>query len=259
MYRMLLFDLDGTLLRSDKTISDRTKAALELCRKAGYFIGISTSRGWQSTCAFLDAVKPDVLISSGGALIQRRGASVYQAELTPAETETIIARARAVCGSGCAITVDTLDTHYRNFRTPPEEMDKSWGDIVYTDLAQFSEPALKVCVEIPDEAQAGRLKAALPECDCVRFSDGFWYKFTRRGITKRKALEEACRACGIRPEELISFGDDYADIEMLEASGLGVAMGNAIPEVKAAADVVIGGNDEDGIARWLEQLTAGSV
>ncbi len=49
MYRLLLFDLDGTLLRSDKTISDRTKAALDLCRKNGYLIGASTSRGEQNT------------------------------------------------------------------------------------------------------------------------------------------------------------------------------------------------------------------
>ncbi len=252
MYRMLLFDLDGTLLRSDKTISDRTKAMLDLCREKGYLIGVSTSRGERNTYAFLDAVKPDILISSGGALIQWRGEYIYKAEFTPEETKNMIARARAVCGSTCEITVDTLNTHYWNYKTDPKALDKSWGDSVYTDFENFNEPALKVCVEIFDEKQAKQLKAELPGCDCVRFSDGFWYKFTKRGITKKKALEEVCRACGIQTAEIISFGDDYADIEMLKESGLGIAMGNAIPEVKAAADVVIESNDEDGIAQWLE-------
>ena len=58
---------------------------------------------------------------------------------------------------------------------------------------------------------------------------------------------------GITPAEITAFGDDFADIGMLALCGTGVAMGNAIPEVKAAADVIIGGNDEDGIAAYLTQ------
>ena len=52
-------------------------------------------------------------------------------------------------------------------------------------------------------------------------------------------------------EDIIAFGDDYADIGMLKMAGIGVAMGNAIEAVKEIADVVIGTNDEDGIAEWL--------
>ncbi|MDE7295402.1 MAG: HAD hydrolase family protein, partial [Oscillospiraceae bacterium] len=64
---------------------------------------------------------------------------------------------------------------------------------------------------------------------------------------------EACAAAKISPEEVTAFGDDLADIPMLRACGLGVAMGNAVKEVKQAADFVIGSNDEEGIAKYLEE------
>ena len=86
----------------------------------------------------------------------------------------------------------------------------------------------------------------------VRFSDGFWYKITKKGATKESAIKMICDKCGIELSNVIAFGDDYADIAMLRVSGLGIAMGNAIKEVKEAADIVIGSNDEDGIAVYLE-------
>ena len=61
-----------------------------------------------------------------------------------------------------------------------------------------------------------------------------------------------CDKCGIKLSNVIAFGDDYADIDMLKLSGIGIAMGNAIKEVKEAADIIIGSNDEDGIAVYLE-------
>ena len=75
-----------------------------------------------------------------------------------------------------------------------------------------------------------------------------------RGVTKEAAILKACAACGIGPEEITAFGDDYADMGMLRLCGRGIAMGNALDVVKEAADIVIGSNDEDGIAVYLESL-----
>ncbi len=65
---------------------------------------------------------------------------------------------------------------------------------------------------------------------------------------------EICSLCGIKVDEIIAFGDDYADIGMLELCGKGIAMGNAINEVKEKADEIIGSNDEDGIAEYLSSV-----
>ena len=136
--KLLLFDLDGTLLQSDKTISTRTLSALKKCRENDILIGVSTSRSEQNSLVFLNELMPDILISSGGALVKYKTEYIYRAEFSEEETNVIIA-----------------------------------------------------------------------------------------------------------------FGDDYADIGMLELCGTGVAMGNAIDEVKERADIVIGSNDEDGIAGFI--------
>lgn len=250
--KLLLFDLDGTLLRSDKTISPRTLKALRSCREKGILLGVSTSRSEQNAFSFVKELQPDILITSGGALVKRGGEYLYKAEFSEEETKRMIAAARQVCGADCEITIDTVDAHYWNYKTDPKKQDQSWGDSIYTDFGDFHERSLKMCVEIFDAQQAGQLQATLADCDCVRFSDGYWYKFTKKTATKEKAILELCAVCGITTEEITAFGDDYADIGMLELCGMGIAMGNAIEEVKKRADSVIGSNDEDGIAAYLE-------
>lgn len=249
--RLLLFDLDGTLLRSDKTISQATGKALYGCREKGILIGVSTARGEQNALPFIEELQPDVLITSGGALVKYNGEYIYKAEFSKEKTKQMIALAREVCGADCEITIDTVDSHYWNYRVDPKKQDHSWGDSIYTDFKDFEESSLKICVEIFEEAQAMRLRQLLDWCDCIRFSDGYWYKFTQKAATKERAIQELCSVCGIGAEEITAFGDDYADIGMLHLCGTGIAMGNAISEVKEQADLVIGGNDEDGIAAYL--------
>lgn len=250
-YKLLLFDLDGTLLRSDKTISQTTLKALQKCREKGILIGVSTSRGEPNTLPFIAELQPDVLITSGGALVKYNGKYIYKAEFSSEETRQMISFAREVCGIGCEITIDTLDSHYWNYKINPKKQDHSWGDSIYTDFINFEKSSLKMCVEIFEDRQVRQLKKLLNGCDCIRFSDGYWYKFTKKTATKERAIMEICSACGIKSEEIIAFGDDYADIGMLELCGKGIAMGNAINEVKEKADRIIGSNDEDGIAEYL--------
>lgn len=252
--KLLLFDLDGTLLRSDKTVSEKNLKALSKCREKGVLIGVATSRGEQNTLSFLSKFTPDILITSGGALVKLRDEYIYRAEFSEDETRRIIAAVREVCGADCEITADTANSHYWNYKTDPKEQDPSWGSSIYTDFEDFEKRSLKICAEIFDSDRAERLMGLLPECDCKRFSDGYWYKFTKKGITKEKAAAEVCFKCGINADEIIAFGDDFADAGMLEFCGTGVAMGSAIDEIKAKADIVIGGNDEDSIAEFLEKL-----
>lgn len=257
MEKLLLFDLDGTLLKSDKTISAHTLEVLAKCRNKGYLVGVSTSRSEQNCLSFLGELKPDILITSGGALIKKNEKYIYKAVFSIKRTNELIESAREVCGADCEITIDTTDTHYWNYRIDPKKVDKSWGDSVWTDFSDFSEEALKMCVEIFDEDKAKQLEEILTDCDCLRFSDGFWYKYTKKGVTKENSIKIVCDSCDISISDIIAFGDDYADIGLLEAAGIGIAMGNAIDDVKAIADIVIGSNDEDGIAVYLESILAG--
>ena len=88
--KLLLFDLDGTLLQSDKTISTRTLSALKKCRGNDILIDVSTSRSEQNSLVFLNELMPDILISSGGALVKYKTEYIYRAEFSEEETNVMI-------------------------------------------------------------------------------------------------------------------------------------------------------------------------
>ena len=252
--KLLLFDLDGTLLQSDKTISKRALQAIRKFRERGVLIGVSTSRAEHNCMTFLPELNPDLLIASGGAVVKFRDTYIYTSEFSVEETRAMIACAREICGADCEIAIDTLDAHYWNYKEDPQKADATWGATIYTDFADYAEKALKFCVEIFDETLACELAVRLSDCDCQRFFGSAWYKFTKKEATKENAIRKACEACGVALDAVMAFGDDGPDIGMLRLCGTGVAMGNAIDAVKEAADVVIGSNDADGIAEYLEAL-----
>ena len=81
----------------------------------------------------------------------------------------------------------------------------------------------------------------------------FAFEFTAQGIDKAKALDTVLSPMGIEAKDVVAFGDGHNDRTMIEYAGLGVAMENAVEELKLAADRVTASNDEDGIARVLEE------
>ena len=252
--KLLLFDLDGTLLRSDKIISDSSIETLEKCRETGLLIGVSTSRSQQNSLKYIAELAPEIIVSSGGALITYKNEPVYKAEFSVNEVNQIIRTAREICGADCEITVDTLDSHYWNYKIDPKAVDKQWEGTAYCDFSEdFPEPSLKICVEIADDEIAHRLCSELKEYDSIRFTDGNWYKFTKKEATKENAIVKLCEILGISEKNVMAFGDDLADIGMLKMCGIGVAMGNAVDEVKEVSDIVIGTHDEDGIAVFLDE------
>ncbi|MDI9499181.1 MAG: HAD family hydrolase [Bacillota bacterium] len=252
MMKLLLFDLDETLLTSAKTISPRTLAALDACRARGLLLGVSTSRGEHNVRLCMGDFHPDILVASGGAVVIMGDERIHEAAIPVVETRFVIDAARRICGDDCGFSVDTADAHYGNFEVDPRYVYMNWGESIYSDFRDFTLPALKISVEIPDPEKAAALRSLLPHLDFEHFSGGCWYKFTRQGATKEHSIEVVCAALDISPGEIVAFGDDNSDIGMLRSCGIGVAMGNAIEAVKAAADIVIGGNDEDGIAAYLE-------
>lgn len=249
---LLLFDLDGTLLKTDKTISYKTIEAIDRCKETGHLIGISTARSESNSEKFLTQVKPDLIISSGGAIVRFRGNIIYEAGFTKEETKKIIETALYIGGEEREITVDTIDAHYWNYKILPAEQDASWGETVYTNYKNFAYSALKICVQLPNDFYAEEIAKSVDDCNHIRFSDGEWYKFSKAQATKEMALTNIIKKINCSLEDITAFGDDYSDIGMLKMCGKGIAMGNAIDAVKEIADEVIGTNDDDGIAEWLK-------
>lgn len=249
MVRLLSMDLDDTLLRTDKTISERTLGVLSRCRQRGVRIAFNTARGESRCLPFIARVQPDFVISSGGAMITQGGKRLFVLAFTPAETRRLIALGQETAGE---IAIDTETRYYTNSEAGARRLPPDWGEAIYTDYADFAEPALKLSMRLPDSAAAERI-AAQVGCGWLGFAGSSWYKFARHGATKESALEWLAARLGISMKDVAAFGDDFSDIGMLRCCGAGVAMANAVSEVQEAASAVTASNDDDGVAQWIER------
>ncbi|MCR4940184.1 MAG: Cof-type HAD-IIB family hydrolase [Treponemataceae bacterium] len=253
--KLILCDLDGTLLRSDKTISARSISVLNECRAKGILVGFSTSRGKSNIKAYEKQIIPDILICNGGGSILYKGQQIFSSAFSLEETRAMLAKAYEVCGDNAEITLDLLDKIYWN-RRHDKSTDYDFGAL-YDDFRDFKERAFKICVQTEDVEKARLIGESVPGCDMLPFSDIPWYKYSPSDSTKEKAIEFLCGHIGISTGQIVAFGDDHNDIGMLKMCGKGVAMKNAIPEVKAAAAFETLSNDEDGVAAFLERELLG--
>ncbi len=250
--KLIITDLDGTLLRNNKTLSEYTITVLKKIKAQGVPICIATARGRTNAIQYIKSVTPDILISSGGALIQKGEKIISQFSFSAQDTQKLIATAFSLTDNQCEITVDTENRHYWNYNEDPHILSPDWGEIVYTDYSDFNEESLKICVKTENESIAKAIAESVKECNYVKFSDGDWYKYTYSAATKANAVKEISRKLNIPLSDMAAFGDDYVDIEMIKLCGIGIAVKNAIPEVKDAADYVTESNENDGVARFIE-------
>ena len=99
---------------------------------------------------------------------------------------------------------------------------------------------------------AMKVQENLPEGLHCTVANGYLVQIMSKDANKRNGVRVMLDAFGIKPEEAVYFGDDYDDAESMQLCGIGVAVENAIPEVKAVADEIAKSNDADGVARWIE-------
>ena len=252
---LILSDLDGTLLHDDKSISEYSKKIIAQAQSRGILFGISTSRDRMNAEKLLAGIKPDLLITNSGGLVKISHTElvsesiIYTCEFTIDEIRTLIKATFDVCGPNVVISVDNDHSLYSNSK---EELgDNNW---TYTDFSDFDEPAMKLCIETLDLAIVEKIASSIgiDKIDYHPFSDIPWYKLSKKGATKEKAIEVLCEHLKITPSQIAAFGDDFSDIGMLKLCGKGLAMENAIPEVKQIADEVCASNEADGLAEWIK-------
>ena len=248
-FSVILTDLDGTLFRNDKSISDYSKKMIAQAQQKGLLFGICTARAKINALKFLDGIKPDILISNGGGLVTLRDEVIYSCQFSVEETRTLIKAAFEVFGPDVILSADNEQGLYSNSK---EELgDKFW---TFDGFSNFKVPCMKMCIKSLDREKIEKVISSigLDKIDYLPFSDIPWYKLSKKDATKEKAIEALCSNLKIGPEQIVAFGDDFNDIGMLKLCGKGIAMKNAITEVQAVADEVCLSNEEDGVDRCME-------
>lgn len=261
-YRLVATDLDGTLLRSDGTISPRTREALAAATAAGAAHIVVTGRSVPWTRHVLDELGYDGLAVCG------QGSQVYHAgehrmltsvTLDRRQARLAVEKIQAEIGPvALAVSRDGLDGKVLfgpHYRVGNEELPAT----ATADPAElWAEPLNKVYLQHPgglgDDALADAARRIAGDLVGVVVSGEGIVEMLPLGLSKAKGLSIAARRLGVSATTTIAFGDMPNDIPMFAWAAHGVAMGSAHPELLAVADEVTASNDEDGIAVVLERL-----
>lgn len=249
--KLIITDLDNTLLRSDKNLSEYTAQVFEKCRQKGYLIAFATARSQSAAARFVNTIKPDVMISNGGAIVEVKGEVIYRNLMSGEDVSTILKMCRKFTNGQGLITLDCDRGYYCNF--VPKDPDRYAG-YVHLDFADFCEPSYKITAELEREEWGEEIAKACSNCTVISFTGEKWRRFAAKGSDKATALQILADYIGVDLRDVIAFGDDRNDLGMMELAGRAVAVSNAIDEVKAVADHIAGSNDQDGVASYIESV-----
>ena len=244
--KMIVTDLDGTLLRSDLTVSERSAAALKRCREKNIKVVCATGRGGTASKIAPVELFDGRIVNNGAVIIA--GGIVYKRLISWQEARPFLL---ACVRRGFEVTAQSESMHYTNF-----DISLRWEHIKNFEIVDFARHELdseKIVMTVDSPEQEAFIKEHLTGNMYLTVARDRLGMIMHRDATKSKALAELARIWGIKQSEIAAFGDDLNDIDLLEYSGISVAVGNALDEVKAAADYICDTNDNDGAAKWLEE------
>lgn len=231
--KMIVCDLDGTLLRDDKTISPRTLEILHRVKGLGIKFAIATARHALGSAAEHKAVlRPDAVIHIGGAEAKIGGKTVFSASLAD-KTAWALANAMLARGDATRILAEGADFFQSDFAL-------DFPGPVYKVSARFAKPL-------------GDFGKNFDDVGIIQYRGEDLAAFTHSEARKWRAVQACADFFDIDTEEVAAFGDDAIDVEMLAKCGIGVAVANAVPQALAVAKYVCKCNEKDGVAVWLEE------
>jgi Cof subfamily protein (haloacid dehalogenase superfamily) len=264
MYKLIALDMDGTLLREDKTISKETHKAIQRARSKGVKVVLTTGRpidGVKRYLKELDLINDDdYVISYNGALVQNT------------KTKEVIAQT--------LMSLDDLDYLYKLSQelkvnihaltdssciTPKwskySQVEADINDIPldFVDFNNINKNTTIVKIMFIDEPEhlshvISKLPPEIYEKYTVLKSTPYFLEFLDKRVNKGAGVEILAKKLGIKTEEIICVGDAGNDLHMIQFAGLGVAMGNAFPEVKEVADYITLSNEENGVAYVIDKF-----
>ncbi|MFJ9540038.1 Cof-type HAD-IIB family hydrolase [Streptomyces sp. NPDC101225] len=269
--RLIATDLDGTLLRDDKSVSPRTVAALAAAEQAGIEVFFVTGR----PARWMDVVSDHV--HGHGLAICGNGAAVVDLHGGPGAHRFVKVRELARDNALDAVrllrdaapgTMYAVEQTYGFHQEPdypkmhmetPDHLARA-EELLAPDGPGGAEPVLKILAYHPsldpDAFLATARLAVADRANVTRSSPSALLEISGPGVSKASTLALCCAERGISYEEVVAFGDMPNDVEMLTWAGRSFAMGNAHPDVVAAASGRTVANNDDGVAVVIERMLA---
>ena len=274
--RLLALDVDGTLVVRGNEVTDATRAALLRLRAAGVEVALATGRRYRTARRAIDALGFDVAcVCLGGALVKDvDGSTLAALAFEPSlfqeivgflqeREQGVVAQRDAHAAGGADFLIDgsrpwrpEVRAYHAN-NAPFAEWCSNLGAEAREDalvIGSFgSESAMRALAEEFDAAFPGLVRAtAMPGY----VNEGYYCEILPRSTCKWEGLLALGGTRAVAAPEICAAGDQRNDLTMLRGAGVGVAMGNALPEVKEAADWVTGRHDEDGLVDLAERILA---
>ncbi len=264
MYKLVAIDIDGTLLNSKNIISQRNHSAIQAAKKKGVKIVLATGRPMDGIKCYLSELnlleKGDYAVAFNGALVQdsHNGAVLSKKGLTLDELNYLYNLSLELEVNIHALTPSRCITpKYSKYSQHEADINKIPLDIVDFNTLNKDTEIIKA-MYIDEKEILDRVVANLPEVVYEKFtilrSAPFFLEFLNKEVNKGIGVAALAESLGIKKEEVICIGDAGNDLHMVEYAGLGVAMSNAFPELKDAADYITHSNDEDGVAHVIDKF-----
>lgn len=261
---LIVLDLDGTALKDDKTISDKTKKVIQRAKEHGHLVIIATGRPFRSSEMYYRELQLDTpIVNFNGAFIHHpldNKWGVYHSPLDMKVAKDIVDALDSFHFHNIiAEVIDDVFFHYHD-----EKLLDVFGigkpNITTGDLRKFLKQSPTSMLIHTDEENVKKIRDHLSEVHAEVIDHRSWaapwyvIEIVKYGLNKAIGVKKVADYFQIPAERIIAFGDEDNDLEMLEFAGKGIAMGNAVDEVKNIANDVTLSNEKDGVAVYLNDL-----
>ena len=245
---MLITDLDNSLLKNDKTISEYTINIFERCRNSGFVVVVATARPMVAANEFINIIKPDGAIFNSGTIVMANGKLIAQQGIDTTEVKQIVKKIEAKYPEA-TISVVMNDVMYTNFDSP--DMWFPYRKIEFNELP--NDKADKIITGTISVEQIKTIDEYITQDLYLEIYDSRFGFIMNKNASKWLGVRELAKCFEIDIKNTIVFGDDMNDLTMLKNCGKGICMKNGLEEVKAIADDICEDNENDGIAKWIEK------
>jgi len=272
-YRLLALDVDGTLLDPAGELRPTVRDAVIAVQQRGLRVVLCTGRRFRTTRPLAQALRLDgPLVVHNGALVKdpASGQTLQQSYIAAEMYHPALALLRRL-----STPMMYVDAFHENVDILTESMERAHPfqrEYLADQLAHchivddIASPLAHGVLMLSIMADGTNLQALRPVLEQTMGTrgrvhllvnknyQGYILEILQAGVSKWQALQQLAAQQGITPEEIIAVGDDYNDLDMIRYAGLGIAMGNAVDTVKAAADAITGSNAEDGLVQAIERF-----